>query len=84
MPLAEYSVAGACLSFGHASNGPDFDTDLSRDVESVSLIRFRKFDLALFQRLVQSSQTLAASSWSSAMFVVASGPAVTFRIFERR
>jgi hypothetical protein len=26
------SVAGACMSFGHASNGPDFVPDLSRNV----------------------------------------------------
>ena len=58
------SVAGACMSFGHASNGPDFDTDSSRNVnfESVTLRldRFGKFDLALFHRLVHSSQLLAA------------------------
>jgi hypothetical protein len=49
--------------FGYASNGPDFDTVLSR--QSVTLDRFGKFDLrlALFQELqrpVQSSQLLAA------------------------
>ena len=32
------SVAGACMSFGHASNGPDFDTDLSRNVNLLRLI----------------------------------------------
>ncbi len=53
------SVAGACMSCGHASNGPDFDTDLSRNVKSATLDRFGKFDLALFQRLVQS----LASHW---------------------
>ncbi len=54
-------VAGACMSFGHASKGPDFVTDLSRlQRQSATLDRFGKFDLALFQRLVQSSQLLAA------------------------
>ncbi len=34
------SVAGACImmSFGHASNGPDFDTDSSRNVNLLRLI----------------------------------------------
>jgi len=32
------SVAGACMSFGHASNGPDFDTDSSRNVNLLRLI----------------------------------------------
>ena len=32
------SVAGACMSFGHASNGPDFVTDLSRNVNLLRLI----------------------------------------------
>jgi hypothetical protein len=32
------SVAGACMSFGHAGNGPDFVTDLSRDVNLLRLI----------------------------------------------
>ena len=32
------SVAGACMSFGHASNGPDFDTDSSRNVNLLHLI----------------------------------------------
>jgi hypothetical protein len=32
------SVAGACISFGHASNGPEFDTDLSSDVSLLRLI----------------------------------------------
>ena len=31
------SVAGACMSFGHASNGPDFVTDLSRNVNLLRL-----------------------------------------------
>jgi len=32
------SVAGASMSFGHASNGPDFDTDSSRNVNLLRLI----------------------------------------------
>jgi hypothetical protein len=32
------SVAGARMSFGRASNGPDFDTDLSRNVNLLRLI----------------------------------------------
>ena len=32
------SVAGACMSFGHASNGPDFVTDLARNVNLLRLI----------------------------------------------
>jgi hypothetical protein len=32
------SVAGACMRFGHASTGPDFDTDLSRNVNLLRLI----------------------------------------------
>jgi hypothetical protein len=79
---------GACMSFGDASNGPDFDTDLSRNVNLIRLLALGKFDLALSQRLVQSSQLLAAHprgrvppGGSSAIFVV--GSAVTFRIFER-
>jgi hypothetical protein len=32
------SVAGACMSFGHASNGPDFDTELSRNVNLLRLM----------------------------------------------
>ncbi len=31
-------VAGACMNFGHASSGPDFDTDLSRNVNLLRLI----------------------------------------------
>jgi hypothetical protein len=68
------------MNFGHASNGPDFDTDLSRNV-NLTLDRFGKFDLALFQRLAESSQLLAVHrvvlSDSSASFVI--GAAVTFR-----
>jgi hypothetical protein len=53
------------MSFGRASNGPDFDTDLVRYFNlSSKLGRFGKFargrDLALSQRLVQSSQLPAA------------------------
>jgi hypothetical protein len=33
------SVAGACMSFGHASNGPDFDTDSSRNLNVNLLVR---------------------------------------------
>jgi hypothetical protein len=56
------SVAGACMNFGHASNGPDVDTDSPRhgDVNLLRLIAVAKFDLALSLRLVQSSQLLAA------------------------
>ena len=55
------SVAGACMSFGHARNSPEFDPALSRiKRRSAALDRYGKFDLALFQRLVQSSQLLAA------------------------
>ena len=79
------SVAGACMSFGHASNGPDFDTDLSRNVNllrSIAVVnRFGKVDLALFQRLVQSSQLPAAHPRGPAMFVA--GSAGAFRLFER-
>ncbi len=32
------SVAGACMSFGHGNNGPDFVTDLSRNVNLLRLI----------------------------------------------
>jgi hypothetical protein len=39
------------MSFGSASNGPDFGTDLSR----CSLDRFGKFDLALSQRLIEKA-----------------------------
>jgi len=31
-------LAHACMSFGHASNGPDFDTDSSRNVNLLRLI----------------------------------------------
>ncbi len=49
------------MSGGRASNGPDFDTESARNVNpDATLDRFGKFDLALSQRLVQSSQLLAA------------------------
>jgi hypothetical protein len=32
------SVAGACMSFGQAGNGPDWDTDLPRSVSLLRLI----------------------------------------------
>ncbi len=48
------------MSFSHASDGPDFDTDLSLEVNQLTLDRSGKFDLARFQRPVESSQLLAA------------------------
>ncbi len=32
------SVAGACMSFGHARNGPGFDTNLPRNVNLLRLL----------------------------------------------
>ncbi len=59
------SVAGACMSFRHARNSPEFDPGLSRikrpsQSQAAALDRYGKFDLALIQRLVRSSQLLAA------------------------
>ncbi len=51
-------------------------------VVQATLDRFGKFDLALFQRLVHSSQLLAAHPRGPLRHYVV-GSAVTFRIFER-
>ena len=43
-------LAHVYMSLGHSSDGPDFDTDLSRNVSLLRLIasnRFGEFDLAL-------------------------------------
>ena len=71
------------MNFGHASDGPDFDSDTDFKVSrNFNLLRFQdrfgKFDLALSQRLVESLESerlcccTSESSWSSAMFLVGS------------
>ena len=49
------------LAMGHASNGPDFDTDLSNDVDLLRLIAspHGKLDLALSQGLVEKATALS-------------------------
>ena len=73
------SVAGACMSFGHASNGPDFVTDLSRNVNLLRLIALASSSIVSKARSIKSA-ACGTSSRSSAIFVV--GSAVTSRTFE--
>ena len=71
----------------------NLETDLPRDLNLLRLIAFGKFDLALFQRLVQSSQLLAAHHMIRVpvtvvlqmryLWLALSTASVPFRIFER-